>query len=83
MKRYEENGWTVMRTAGSRGPYDVVAIHPTLTPLFIQCKVCASEAQAERLIMKFGDCPPMPVRLQYTQKLVVKVARQDERSVSV
>lgn len=38
-KEYEGDGWYVIRSAGSRGPVDLVAIHWQLGVELIQCKL--------------------------------------------
>jgi Holliday junction resolvase len=53
MARWEEQGYNVVRTAGSHGLYDVVAFRADRKPEFIQCKRVETEAEAKRLIDKF------------------------------
>lgn len=35
----EKRGWVVVRSGGSLGPADLVALHHNRPPLFIQCKI--------------------------------------------
>ncbi|GIV52389.1 MAG: hypothetical protein KatS3mg038_2921 [Candidatus Kapaibacterium sp.] len=52
-KRYfEERGYLVIRSAGSKSPVDLVCLHPSLPPLLVQCKYGAarlSKQDRERL----------------------------------
>lgn len=53
-KALEAEGWTVLRTAGSRGDADLVAYWPVSQgglPLvrFIQCKVSPTKADREKI----------------------------------
>jgi hypothetical protein len=50
---WEGKGYTVLRTAGSKGPYDLVAFRLDEQPNFIQCKLCATKSEAQRLERKF------------------------------
>lgn len=54
MKAWERNGYTVLRTAGSHGFADLVAVKRTYPVEFIQCKVCKTNAEAQRLINAFA-----------------------------
>lgn len=73
-------GCEVMRTAGSHGLFDLISITPQGIVEFIQCKVVKTHAEAERLITKFQDQPPLGYRrlAAYHQQLEVKV--QEDRS---
>ncbi|GIV53215.1 MAG: hypothetical protein KatS3mg038_3736 [Candidatus Kapaibacterium sp.] len=53
-KRYfEERGYLVVRSAGSKSPVDLVCLHPSLPPLLVQCKYGVarlSKQDRERLL---------------------------------
>lgn len=53
VKRYfEQCGYLVIRSAGSKSPVDLVCLHPSLPPLLAQCKYGAarlSRQDRERL----------------------------------
>ena len=50
---YRERGYTVMRTAGSHGPFDLVCLKEGEPALCVQCKVVATRKEADRLMEKF------------------------------
>lgn len=52
-KQLRKEGYKVMRTAGSHGPYDLIALGPNLI-ILIQCKVTKTEAAKKRLVNMFG-----------------------------
>jgi len=35
----EKRGWVVIRSAGSLGPADLVALHHSRPPMFVACKI--------------------------------------------
>lgn len=72
MKAYRLLGATVLRTAGSHGPFDIIAIYPNGYAHFIQCKVVDSEAAAKRLIEEFKTSPPF-CGANFTQVMEVKI----------
>lgn len=45
--RLVAKGWTVVRAAGSHGPFDLVAMREARGPLFIQCKTDRRTLDAE------------------------------------
>lgn len=57
--RYREEGYEVMRTAGSHGLFDLIAIKPGRHVDLIQCKVTTSPATAARLLREFKENPPI------------------------
>ena len=57
-KVWEQDGNVVLRTAGSHGPFDLVAIGEDRVRL-IQCKRVQTKAQAMRLIRLFEAKPPL------------------------
>jgi hypothetical protein len=78
----EAQGEIALRTAGSRGFADVVAIVPGVAVDFVQCKVTKSEAQANRLCEQFKKDPPLPLG-PYRQVLEVKVVRKGRKTVII
>ena len=78
---WRERGYEVMRTAGSHGPYDLIAVHPRRPVVLIQCKVVKTQAEAERLIRTFKKSPPLLPSGPYTQVMEVWV-RKVKRVVS-
>lgn len=82
MKRYEADTWTTMRTAGSHGLYDVIAVRWDRKPIFIQCKRVGTEAAGKRLLKSFKETT-MPSSF-YHQVMEVKVkGSSDIMSVTV
>lgn len=52
-KELEKEGWLVIRSAGSHGPVDLVAIHPILKVIkFIQCKTYKITEKKEKSILE-------------------------------
>lgn len=71
IETWEEQGYTASRTAGSHGPYDVIAFRPDRVPELIQCKRTTSKATAKRLIEKFKfETTPS---LFYNQVVSIKI----------
>lgn len=75
MKAWVATGHSVMRTAGSHGLFDLVAIRNDGITL-IQCKSVRSVAQAERLLRQWSLNPPLTPSSKFHQMMVVKVYRQ-------
>lgn len=73
-KQLERAGNIVMRTAGSHGPFDLIAISPEGEIGFVQCKRVETAPAAKRLIEKFRESPPLPKNGGYEQELVVYVS---------
>lgn len=79
-KEMEKYGYSVMRTSGSHGPFDLVAIHKKHGYMkLVQCKTVKTEKEAQRLIKAFKEDPPfvqrtLPVRV--LQMMWVKVPRK-------
>lgn len=87
-KKLREFGHDVMRTAGSHGKFDLIAINPQNGDIsLIQLKVTESSSNADRMVKKFRENPPyqpyvMPKGVH--QILEVKVVgSNDVRSVAV
>src|SRR5690242_18849916 len=74
MKRWKVKGYDVLRTAGSHGKFDVVAVRPDRKPELIQCKRCSDKSEAEGLIRTFLEETP-PSRY-YHQVIEVKIKGQ-------
>jgi hypothetical protein len=72
MKHYRSLGCHVMRTSGSHGKFDLIAILPSGHSYFIQCKVTESESAGKRLIEGFKKDPPFK-NARFTQIMEVKI----------
>jgi len=58
-KSLQEEGYEVMRTAGSHGHFDLIAIKPSQSIIeLVQCKVVKNQAAADRLFKDFHEAPP-------------------------
>ncbi|GIV53117.1 MAG: hypothetical protein KatS3mg038_3638 [Candidatus Kapaibacterium sp.] len=56
-KRYfEERGYLVVRSAGSKSPVDLVCLHPSYRLLLVQCKYGAGKARQARQRAAFSAC---------------------------
>ena len=55
---WESLGYVCLRTAGSRGFFDLIVLRGR-TVILIQCKVCKTQAEALRLIKAFKVKPPL------------------------
>lgn len=73
MKSWEAKGYITTRSAGSHGPWDVVAVKPARKVELIQCKVVSDEAHAKRLLKDFTMNPPLQPSEMYHQVLEVKI----------
>lgn len=75
MAHYKSLGYEVMRTAGSHGKFDIIAISPLGSVECIQCKRVSTEAEANLLIKKFRENPPIKIKYttQFHQALEIKV----------
>lgn len=72
-KEWEKRDYMVLRTAGSHGPFDLVAVKWGLYPSLIQCKVCSSVAEAGRLQREFLENPPLKPGGYYEQILQIHI----------
>lgn len=69
-------GYTVIRSAGSHGPWDLVAFKGDEPVRCIQCKRAATLIGAKRLAQKFSN-PPLPVSFKtYKHEVWVWVDRK-------
>jgi len=59
-KFWEGNGAVVMRTAGSHGIFDLIVVWPTGYMMGVQCKIVATDKEAELLGRKWKKSPPLP-----------------------
>lgn len=56
---WKEKGWTVLRTAGSKGPYDLILLNEgTYEVRFLQLKRVKTPAEAKRMFEKFKEDKP-------------------------
>lgn len=80
LKHYKEvMKHDVVRTAGSHGTWDLVAIDaPRGIVTLIQCKVVSSESAARRLLESFKSSPPYAPSSHIYQTLEVKVTGSTE-----
>lgn len=61
-REWEEKGYLVVRSAGSKGPVDLVAIpngQPQQHVVLLQCKRCRTRTEFERLKRDFRAKPPL------------------------
>lgn len=80
-KRHEELGLTCFRTAGSKGEFDLIAVHPKEGLIvFIQCKVTKRTAEANRMLKAFKTKPPFPNRNLYQCLIVKDMQAREERT---
>ena len=73
-KHYENMGYTVLRSAGSHGPFDLTVIDPGGSVILIQLKRVKDAATASRLCREFEKNPPLLLG-DYTQVLEVYIPR--------
>ena len=76
MRRWEAKGYETMRTAGSHGAFDVVAVRWDRKPELIQCKRVSTLAAGKRLLKSFKETT-MPSSY-YHQVLEVKIKGSSE-----
>lgn len=69
---YEKQGYTVVRSSGSHGAYDLVCLHPSGQTLLIQCKAVKRKAHVKQLIREV-EATMLFSPKAYTQILAVKV----------
>jgi hypothetical protein len=73
-KEWEKQGFIVLRTAGSHGPFDLVAYRMHHPVVMIQCKRVATLGQAMTLIRKWTEKPPIaPGVVHFQQRIEVYV----------
>lgn len=76
---YEEMGYAVLRTAGSHGLFDLVAIRGTQVML-IQCKRVRSQSAADLLIKRWKESPPLTNGPTQVLDVYVQATRKVERT---
>lgn len=81
-KVWEAKGQICLRTAGSHGAFDLVAIKPGFNVTLIQCKVVSTEAAADLIIKRFRSDPPIQPGA-FHQQLAVKIRNKRVVSVTV
>lgn len=80
-KHWMKRGWTVTRSSGSRGIWDLVGVRledPEHPVMFVQCKIVPTMQQAKAMIKKFQADPPMPRSPHWTMQLDIKVKGSSE-----
>lgn len=75
-KDLESLGYAVMRTAGSHGPFDLIALKAEQPPLCVQCKVVDNHTDARRLLEIWRT--PLPRNTNFHQWLRIKVTGSRE-----
>lgn len=74
MRELRDAGHTVMRTAGSHGPADLIALAVDNGPvMLIQCKRSSSVSAQRGLARKFMSKPPLQKSPHYEQWLAVGI----------
>ena len=73
MKKWEEKGYSVVRSAGSHGIWDVCAVRWDRPVELIQCKVTKDKRVAEAMIRMFKSSSPLLPSRYFHQTLLVKV----------
>lgn len=71
MEMYRKLGYSVARTAGSHGSYDVLAFDPQRPIELIQCKRCSTEAEKDKLYRDFKT-KTIPSKF-FHQALAIKI----------
>ena len=76
----ERAGHYVLRSAGSRGHFDLVAINLENGKVtLVQCKNLQDKAAAKRIMAAFEKNPPLPKSDKYTQLMNVYVTKGREK----
>ena len=73
MNFYKEHGFSVVRSAGSHGIWDLCAVNPGYSVALIQCKIVNDETTMRRLLKNHYENPPLPTSQHYKQVLEVRV----------
>lgn len=77
MKDWAKHGYICMRTSGSHGHFDVIAVKPGGAVELIQCKTTETLSTAHRMVEEFHANPPLPPG-DYHQRLSVKIKGGEE-----
>jgi len=75
-KHWMKRGFTVVRSAGSHGIWDLCGIRaedPSHPVMLIQCKKVDKESQAKTIIRKFKENPPLLPSPHYQMIIEVHV----------
>lgn len=75
-KHWQKRGWTVVRSSGSHGIWDLCGVKledPSHPVMFVQCKRVSTQQEAKSMIKKFKEHPPMPLSPHYFMMLEVHV----------
>ena len=78
---WEAKGYQVIRSAGSHGPFDLIAFHWERPVELIQCKRVKTLKAAERLIKAFVEDPPQLPSRFFHQSIEIYVSN-DHKVVS-
>ena len=76
-----KRGYTVVRSSGSHGVWDLCGIRledPLYPVMLIQCKIVPTVAKAEALIRRFKANPPLQKSPHYVMILEVQVKGSKE-----
>ena len=77
-KDWEGLGYFVMKSGGSRGPFDLIAIREGKgLPILIQVKRVATRSQANLLLKKFKETPPLKPG-DYMQRMEILITNERE-----
>ena len=81
MQEWTDKGYTVLRTAGSRGFADLVAIRGGEPVRFIQCKCfkTGSKLMAQNLVKQFLKHPRVTPSEHYVQSMEVYAMKDQAR----
>lgn len=74
-EHYESIGYTVTRSAGSKGAVDLIAYKPKGRILMIQCKRVETMGEYLKLRDRFKESPPLPPGEHYLQMLDVYITK--------
>ena len=75
-KHYQKRGWSVVRSAGSHGIWDLCGVRledPEHPVMFVQCKRVNTIQAAKAMLTKFEKDPPMPKSSHWIMRLEVQV----------
>lgn len=80
-KHWEKRGWTVTRSAGSHGIWDLVGVRiedPSHPVMFVQCKRVKTKTEANKLVRVFKENPPLPKSPHWTMILEIQIKGSSE-----
>lgn len=78
MKRWKARGYSVARSSGSHGIWDVCAVRAGSPVELIQCKLTSSRPTAKKLLEDFRKDPPFLPDDHFHQVLEVRIKGQTE-----